>query len=72
MCSNINYIEICTSDYRVTYYFNFLLLQLVSARGKLTFYSKVLKSVPYVTLESKAADEIRIKIFSVFYRKGNK
>jgi hypothetical protein len=32
--------------------------------GKLTFYGRILKSVAPVTLVRKAADEIRITIFS--------
>jgi hypothetical protein len=31
--------------------------------GKLAFYARVLKSVAYVALVCKAADEIRITIF---------
>jgi hypothetical protein len=33
ICSNINFIERCINYYRITYYLNLLLQQLVSVRG---------------------------------------
>jgi hypothetical protein len=49
MCSNINFIEMCTNYHRVIRYFKFApAKQLVSE--KLTFYGRILKSTVCVAL----------------------
>jgi hypothetical protein len=63
---NINVIETCTNYCRVTYYFKCSPATACIDKNftwKLTFYGRVLKSIAYVTLVHKAADEIRITIF---------
>jgi hypothetical protein len=62
----------CTNYYRVANYFKFAPATEILP-GKLTFYSRVLKSIACVAIVRNAADEIKITIFfQILRNKENK